>query len=123
MPWHRSGEGLNRPVNIETTKAYRGINVVSLWAAAQSSGFSTGTWGTCRQWQNNDCQVRKGEKSSLVLFYRDFDMEARNDDTGDTEHSTRLMARELGLQRRSSGWLRGGRFARAKGPRAGQRGR
>ena len=45
MPWHRSGEGLNRPVNIDTAKAYRGINVVSLWASAQARGFTTGTWG------------------------------------------------------------------------------
>ena len=45
MPWHRSGQGLNRPVNIDTANAYRGINVVSLWASAQARGFSTGTWG------------------------------------------------------------------------------
>jgi antirestriction protein ArdC len=93
MPWHRSGEGLNRPVNIDTAKAYRGINVVSLWASAQARGFTTGTWGTYRQWQTNGCQVRKGEKSSLVVFYREFDVEERNDDTGETEHGKRLMAR------------------------------
>jgi antirestriction protein ArdC len=93
MPWHRSGEGQNRPVNIDTSKAYRGINVVSLWASAQARGFTTGTWGTYRQWQANGCQVRKGEKSSLVIFYREFDVEDRNDDTGETEHGKRLMAR------------------------------
>jgi len=93
MPWHRSGEGLNRPVNIDTAKAYRGINVVSLWASAQARGFTNGTWGTYRQWQANGCQVRKGEKSSLVVFYKEFDVEERNDDTGETEHGKRLMAR------------------------------
>ncbi len=93
MPWHRSGEGLNRPVNIDTAKAYRGINVVSLWASAQARGFTTGTWGTYRQWQANGCQVRKGEKSSLVVFYKEFDVADRNDDTGETEHGKRLMAR------------------------------
>ncbi|ADZ69035.1 ArdC family protein [Polymorphum gilvum] len=92
MPWHRSGEGLNRPVNIDTSKAYRGINVVSLWASAQARGFITGTWGTYRQWQANGCQVRKGEKSSLVVFYKEFEVEERND-TGETEHGKRLMAR------------------------------
>ncbi|MDP5361084.1 MAG: ArdC family protein, partial [Paracoccaceae bacterium] len=44
MPWHRSGQGLNRPINIDTTNAYRGINVVSLWASAQARGFSTGIY-------------------------------------------------------------------------------
>ena len=93
MPWHRSGEGLNRPVNIDTNNAYRGINVVSLWAAAQGRGFSTGTWGTYRQWQNNGAQVRKGEKASLVVFYREFEVEDWNDETGETERGKRLMAR------------------------------
>lgn len=92
MPWHRSGEGLNRPVNIDTNNAYRGINVVSLWAAAQGRGFSTGTWGTYRQWQNNGAQVRKGEKASLVVFYKEFDVEETTDD-GETEQGKRLMAR------------------------------
>lgn len=92
MPWHRSGQGLNRPVNIDTTNAYRGINIVSLWASAQARGFSTGTWGTYRQWQNKGCQVRKGEKSSLVVFYKEFDVEEQKDD-GDTESGKRLMAR------------------------------
>lgn len=92
MPWHRSGEGLNRPVNIDTNNAYRGINVVSLWAAAQGRGFSTGTWGTYRQWQNNGAQVRKGEKASLVVFYKEFDVEEATDD-GETEQCKRLMAR------------------------------
>ena len=92
MPWHRSGEGLNRPVNIDTNNAYRGINVVSLWAAAQARGFGTGTWGTYRQWQNNGAQVRKGEKASLVVFYKEFDVEEATDDS-ETEQGKRLMAR------------------------------
>jgi len=92
MPWHRSGEGLNRPVNIDTHNAYRGINVVSLWASAQARGFGTGTWGTYRQWQNNGAQVRKGEKASLVVFYKEFDVEETTGD-GETEHGKRLMAR------------------------------
>ena len=92
MPCHRSGQGLNRPVHIDTTNAYRGINVVSLWSSAQARGFSTGSWGTYRQWQNKGCQVRKGEKSSLVVFYKEFDVEEQKDD-GETETGKRLMAR------------------------------
>lgn len=93
MPWHRIGEGLNRPVNIDTKNAYRGVNVLNLWASAQSRGFSTGTWGTYRQWQNQGCQVRKGEKSSLVVFYKELDVHTGNTDTGETEPARRLMAR------------------------------
>lgn len=92
MPWHRSGQGLNRPLNVDTNNPYRGINILSLWASAQERGFTTGTWGTYRQWQNKGCQVRKGEKSSLVVFYKQFDVEEQQDD-GSTETETRLMAR------------------------------
>ncbi len=92
MPWHRTGEGLNRPVNIDTSNAYRGINVLSLWAAAQARGFSTGSWGTYRQWQNKGCQVRKGEKSSLVVFYKEFTVEEQLEN-GETEEGKRMMAR------------------------------
>ena len=92
MPWHRAGEGLNRPVNIDTSNAYRGINVLSLWTAAQARGFSTGTWGTYRQWQNQGCQVRKGEKSSLVVFYKEFTVEEQREN-GETEEGKRMMAR------------------------------
>ncbi|QLF72069.1 DUF1738 domain-containing protein (plasmid) [Peteryoungia desertarenae] len=92
MPWHRHGEGLNRPVNIDTTKAYRGINVLSLWASAQARGFATGTWGTYRQWQTKGCQVRKGEKASLVVFYKELNVEETNDN-GETQSGKRLMAR------------------------------
>jgi antirestriction protein ArdC len=85
MPWHKSGSGLNRPINIDTGNSYRGINVVSLWASAQMRDFNTGTWGTYRQWQKQGCQVRKGEKSSLVIFYKEFTVE---DDTAETDEPT-----------------------------------
>jgi len=65
MPWHRSGEGLNRPVNIDTSNAYRGINVINLWVSAQVRGFTTGTWGTYRQWQNKGCQVARLAHASI----------------------------------------------------------
>lgn len=93
MPWHRTGEGLNRPVNIDTGNHYRGVNVVALWASAQMRGFSTGTWGTYRQWSNRDCQVRKGEKASLIVFYKELDIARDNAETGESEADTVMFAR------------------------------
>lgn len=92
MPWHRTGEGLNRPVNIDTGNHYRGVNVIALWATAQMRGFSTGTWGTYRQWQNRECQVRKGEKASLIVFYKELDC-SRATEEGETIADTVLFAR------------------------------
>lgn len=60
-------------MNIASGKAYRGVNTVALWAAADALGFADGIWGTYRQWQDRGAQVRKGEKSSLVIFYKEFE--------------------------------------------------
>lgn len=93
MPWHRAGDGLNRPVNIDTHNRYRGINVLNLWIAAECRGFGCGVWGTYRQWQNRGCQVRKGEKGATVVFYKELEFEADNPATGESELEKRLMAR------------------------------
>ena len=93
MPWHRKGEGLNRPVNIASGKLYRGINVVALWAAAEAKGFGSGTWGSYRQWQEKGAQVRKGEKSAFIVFYKELEFESRDEETGETTAETRLFAR------------------------------
>jgi len=67
MPWHQ-GAAIARPTNIETRRRYSGINIVALWAASQNLGFSSGTWGTFRQWKNAGASIRKGAKASFVVF-------------------------------------------------------
>lgn len=71
MPWHSSGSIIERPINVASGKAYRGVNTVALWASAYCQHFDAGLWGTYRQWQDRGAQVRKGEKSSLIIFYKD----------------------------------------------------
>jgi antirestriction protein ArdC len=70
MPWHTSGRYAFSPVNVTSKKAYRGINTVCLWAAAQSKGYESGEWATYQQWQDRGAQVRKGEKSTTVVFWK-----------------------------------------------------
>jgi antirestriction protein ArdC len=57
LPWHRTKGNIMRPVNIASKKAYRGVNVVALWAYAEEFGYSTGTWGTYKQWSEAGAQV------------------------------------------------------------------
>lgn len=86
MPWHRSGGALSRPVNIASTEAYRGVNVLALWVAAEARGYASNVWGTYRQWQAAGGQVRKGEKGSLVVFYKELRFRTEDggaDDSGD----------------------------------------
>ena len=69
MPWHRGGNGVNRPVNVRRNKPYKGINRISLWLAAQDQGFSSGIWGTRRAWEEKGYLVREDERPSLVIAF------------------------------------------------------
>lgn len=84
MPWRRhAGKPLFMPENALTRKPYNGINVVSLWVAAEVRGYSAPIWGTYRQWAELGCQVRKGEKSSLVVFYKEYETDPDPDNSDD----------------------------------------
>ena len=76
LPWHRSAGNIMRPANIASKKAYRGVNVLTLWATADAQGYSSGTWGTYRQWAEAGAQVRKGEKAAYIVFYKEFTVAA-----------------------------------------------
>ncbi|MCR5858292.1 ArdC family protein [Mesorhizobium sp. J428] len=94
LPWIRNrGGSMKRPVNIASAKSYNGVNIVSLWVAAQACDYPSHLWGTYRQWQERGCQVRRGEKSSLIVFYKELEFEQMNEQTGATEQVERLMAR------------------------------
>lgn len=80
MPWHNAG---GRPVNVATGRAYRGINTLMLWGEAQERGFSSPLWGTFKQWGAQGAKIRKGEKASLVMFWKDLPPK----DQGDGEES------------------------------------
>src|SRR2546430_2349297 len=80
MPWHTSGKFAFSPVNVTSKKPYRGINTVCLWAAAQAKGYEHAEWATYQQWQYRSAQVRKGEKATLVVFWKFANNAAETDD-------------------------------------------
>lgn len=83
MPWRRSNKPLFMPENALTKKLYNGINIVSLWISAEVAGYDAPVWATYRQWSEIGAQVRKGEKSSLVVFYKEYETEPDADRTDD----------------------------------------
>lgn len=94
LPWIKNtGGSFARPVNITSKNPYNGVNVVSLWVSALAADYPSNIWGTYRQWQEKGCQVRKGEKSSLVVFYKTFEVEDVNKQTGEVEAGERMIAR------------------------------
>ncbi len=91
LPWHSRGN-IMAPKNIVSKKSYRGVNVVALWAASYNRGYSSGVWGTYKQWAEAGAQVRRGEKSSYVVFYKELEYANPDAESGD-ETETRLFAR------------------------------
>jgi antirestriction protein ArdC len=86
MPWHASGRFASSPINATSRKPYRGINTVCLWAAAEAKGYDSGEWATYPQWQERGAQVRKGEKSTTVVFWK-FANNASETEDGETPAS------------------------------------
>jgi antirestriction protein ArdC len=81
MPWHRPvGSTLHIPRNATTDSAYRGINILMLWIAADMKQYPTGLWASYKQWAGIGAQVRKGEKAAQVVFYKEFDVEPTAED-------------------------------------------
>jgi antirestriction protein ArdC len=80
-----------RPVNIASKAAYRGVNILSLWASADINGYASGMWGTFKQWIEVGAQVRKGEKASYVVLYKEITVAP--DDEGRDQAETCLFAR------------------------------
>jgi antirestriction protein ArdC len=93
MAWHTSGKFAFSPINVTSHKPYRGINTVCLWAAAQAKGYERGEWATYPQWQERGAQVRKGEKATLVVFWKFANTSAETQDDGEehTVSSSRLL--------------------------------
>src|SRR3546814_6297348 len=73
LPWHRKGFAIYRPVNVASKNAYRGVNTVALWAAADAKGFANGVWGKYRQWQvrseENTSELQSLMRDSYAVFW------------------------------------------------------
>ena len=87
-PWTKVG-GFDQPKNVASKKAYRGINTIMLFLAADLKGYAHGLWGTYKQWSDLGANVRKGEKSTQVVFWSSFKKE--DEETG--EEKTGMFAK------------------------------
>lgn len=84
LPWHRKGAMHSLPANAITHRPYNGINVFLLWCTAEAEGYLTNEWATYRQWQDAGAQVKKGEKSTTVIFYKEYST-GETDEDGEEE--------------------------------------
>lgn len=95
VPWRKPWKGGDGPMNLKSKKPYRGINVFLLGYAAMDKGYSSRYWVTFKQAQDIARRqnkeplevrklkdgsevdyhggVRKGEKSTMVVFWKFLD--------------------------------------------------
>jgi antirestriction protein ArdC len=82
IPWREPWSGkAGIPRNLVTGKPYRGINLFLLMAECYSSPY----WLTFKQIQDKGGSIKKGEKSSLVIFWKFLEIEEVNKETGDLD--------------------------------------
>ena len=79
MPWHGGILSPTFPTNAATEKPYRGVNVVALWVDANIKRYISGYWASYKQWQSLGAQVRKGERGSTIVFYKQLDQRTPDD--------------------------------------------
>jgi antirestriction protein ArdC len=83
LPWVKpwSGKGINNmPRNAVSKRAYSGANVLLLWLAAENNGYTSGKWLTYKQAQELGGNVRKGEKSTSIVYASTFEKQNENGD-------------------------------------------
>ena len=96
-PWVRPwrGASLSRPLRSCGTP-YKGMNVFWLWMVAEAAGFSSPYWMTYRQCSKLGGQVRKGEKSTIAIFYKSYTKGVEGDD-GDEARKTRRILKAYAI--------------------------
>jgi antirestriction protein ArdC/phage/plasmid primase-like uncharacterized protein len=77
-PWQPGDPLLSFPHNPTTQKRYRGINALYL----MSKGYADPRWLTYKQAASMDAQVRKGEKSTWIQYWKFTDERIKQDGSG-----------------------------------------
>lgn len=83
VPWRTLWTLAGRPRSMSTGSAYRGVNTWLLALASREHGWRSPWFGTYRQIRERGGQVRKGEKSTLVTFWKTLEKEERDRATGE----------------------------------------
>lgn len=84
VPWRSPILGRSKaghPKNLNTGRGYRGVNVFLLAFTAYVKGYGSSYWLTFNQAKDRGGNVRKGEKSSMVVFWKTY--EAKDKNTGE----------------------------------------
>lgn len=76
--WH--GMTSPRPTNAISGHRYQGVNILTCWVAQMVHDYPTQAWASYRQWHAAGAQVKKGEKGTPILFYKQLSSEDPDED-------------------------------------------
>lgn len=82
-PWKVEGS----PMNFVSKRPYRGLNVFLL----NSEGYSCPYWASFKQINKLGGKVKKGAKSSIIIYWKILDIEDRNDKGEDVSKKIPLL--------------------------------
>ncbi len=81
-PWRKPWVSLGyKAKSLSSRKEYKGTNSWLLAVSAMSNGYSSPWWGTYKQITEMGGLVRKGEKGTPVVLYKQFEKETESGDT------------------------------------------
>lgn len=75
------------PMNPTTGNYYHGINTVFLWCVQSEQSFASNEWATYQQWKERGAQVKKGQKSSQIIYYKKVEKKEEAQSGGQDEKS------------------------------------
>ena len=87
IPWRKPWKGgyAGQPKNAISKKKYRGINVFMLAITSETKGYDSPYWLSYKQAKQLGGNVKKGEKSTLVVFWNWIEKKNTDPDTGKVE--------------------------------------
>jgi len=88
VPWHKPWAASGLPRSMSTGKVYRGVNPILLGITAQIEGYASPFWGTYKQITEQGGQVRRGEKGSLITFWKQWGKKVQDEATQQWETKT-----------------------------------
>jgi antirestriction protein ArdC len=75
--WHGMSNG--HPMNATSGHYYKGVNILTCWVAQMVHHYPTQAWASYKQWQAAGAQVKKGERGTPIIFYKQLSSEDPDD--------------------------------------------
>ncbi|MDM7957051.1 zincin-like metallopeptidase domain-containing protein [Blastomonas sp.] len=88
QPWDNSHAGIGLPFNAASQRRYSGVNILTLWHAVTSRGFTGHGFLTFRQATALGGTVRRGERGTPIVYTRRIAPDDRRERSDDREASS-----------------------------------